>query len=91
MKASILITEIPANPRVARPALQGRRRKHRQGKPRAVHMRHIPKRLADLRHGAKIMMRLHQLPETAFLFRTDNLNNHFGQNHRSASEHPRAV
>ena len=32
------------------------------------------------------MMRLHQLPETAFLFRTDNLNNHFGQNHRSASE-----
>ena len=91
MKPSILGAEVPAHPGVARPALQRRGRKHRQGEPRPVEMRHIPQRLSDLGQGAKIMMRLHQGTEPGLLFRNDNIDNHFGQIHPSASDHPQSM
>ena len=78
MKAPILAAEVPADPGVARPALQRCGRKHRQREPRPVEVRHIPQRLADLGQRAKIMMRLHQLPEPSLLLRLDKIDNHFG-------------
>ena len=37
------------------------------------------------------MMRLHQGTEPSFLFRTDTIDNHVGQIHPSASEHPQSM
>ena len=91
MKPSILGAEVPAHPGVTRPALQRRGRKHCQRKPHTVQVRHIPHRLPDLGQGAQIMMRLHQGTEPSFLFRTDTIDNHVGQIHPSASEHPQSM
>ena len=51
----------------------------------------LPWRLSDLGQGAKIMMRLHQGTEPGLLFRNDNIDNHFGQIHPSASDHPQSM
>ena len=37
------------------------------------------------------MMRLHQGTEPSFLFRNDTIDNHVGQIHPSASEHPQSM
>ena len=61
MKPSILGAEVgsPSPPRRRAPgtSTQYRGRKHRQGEPRPVEMRHIPQRLSDLGQGAQIRRR----------------------------------
>ena len=60
MQPVVLHPEVPADPGVPRPALQGGRGKADQRHPLAPPARHVPLRLADLGQGAQIMMRLHQ-------------------------------
>ena len=85
MKASILGAEVPPDPAVACPTLQRRGREHRQGEPRTVTMRDVPQRVPDLGQRPEIMVRLHQLLEPSFLLRADNIDDDFGQSHRSSS------
>ena len=83
--ASILGAEVPPDPAVACPTLQLRGREHRQGEPRTVTMRDVPQRVPDLGQRTEIMVRLHQLLEPSFLLRADNIDDDFGQSHRSSS------
>ena len=48
-------------------------------------MRDVPQRVPDLGQRPEIMVRLHQLLEPSFLLRADNIDDDFGQNHRSSS------
>ena len=85
MKASILGAEVPPDPAVACPTLQRRGREHRQGEPRTVTMRDVAQRVPDLGQRPEIMVRLHPLLEPSFLLRADNIDDDFGQSHRSSS------
>ena len=48
-------------------------------------MRDVAQRVPDLGQRTEIMVRLHPLLEPSFLLRADNIDDDFGQNHRSSS------
>ena len=77
--AVVLRAEVPADPAVARAALQRRRREADQRHPRAAPARGVPQRLADLRQRPQIVVRLHQLPVAPFVPGRHRLHGHLAQ------------
>lgn len=73
--------QVPADPDVARPALQRRRGKTDRRHPNAPPARRVSQHLADLRQRAQIMMRPHQAPVSALLGRRNRLDEHLAQVH----------
>ena len=72
---------VPADPPVARPALQRRRREHRQRQPPPSMMSDITHRLAHPRHRAEVVVRPHQIPEADLIVRRHDVDAHLGKNH----------
>ena len=81
VKPVVLGAEVPADPAVARAALQRRRREARQCQPLAAPMRDVPQRLADLRQRAQKVVRRHQLPIAALVPGRHRLDRHLAQFH----------
>ena len=78
---------VPANPAVAHPALQRRRREHHQRQPAPSIVRDIAHRLAHPRHRAQIVVRLHQVAETGFVMRRYDVDDHFRENDHGVCAH----
>ena len=81
MQPAVAHPKVPADPRVARPALQRRRGKADQRHPLAPPARRVPQRLADLGQSAQIMMRLHQAPVAPLVERRNRLDDHLAHIH----------
>ena len=71
---------VPADPPVARPALQRRCREHRQRQPSPPMMSDIAHRLAHPRRRAEIVVRLHQVPEAGLVLRRHDVDGHLRKN-----------
>ena len=76
MKTAELDAVLPADPAVARPALQRRRREHQKRQPSAPMMRDIAHRLAHPRKRAEVMVRLHHIAEAALVRRRHDVDRH---------------
>ena len=70
----------PANPAVARPALQRRRREHHQRQPAPPMVRDIAHRLAHPRYRPEIVVRLHQVAEADLVRRRHDVHRHLRKN-----------
>ena len=70
----------PANPAVARPALQRRRREHHQRQPAPPMVRDIAHRLAHPRYRPEIVVRLHQVAEADLVRRRHDVHCHLRKN-----------
>ena len=81
VQAAELDAVVPADPPVARPALQRRRGEHRQRQPSPPMMSDIAHRLAHPRRRAEIVVRLHQVPEAGLVLRRNDVDGHLGKNH----------
>ena len=81
VQAVELIAEIPANPRVTRGTLPGRRREAQQRHPLRAPGGDIPQGVADLRQGPQVMMGLHQRLEARLLPHCNGLQGHLAQIH----------
>ena len=79
--AVVLGAEVPADPAVARAALQRRRREADQRHPLAAPARGVPQRLADLRQRAQVVVRVHQASVTTFVPRRYRLDDHLAKFH----------
>ena len=79
--AVVLGAEVPADPAVARAALQRRRREAEQRQPLAAPVRDVPQRLADLRQRAQEVVRRHQLPVAPLVPGRHRLDRHLAQLH----------
>ena len=77
----ILDAEVPADPPVARPALQRRRREDGERQPVAAMVGDGAHGLADPRQCTEVVVRLHQVPEPGLVFRRDNVDAHLRKNH----------
>jgi len=82
--AVVLGAEVPADPAVARAALQRRRREAEQRQPLAAPVRDVPQRLADLRQRAQEMVRRHQLPVAPLVPGRHRLDRHLAQFHAAS-------
>ena len=80
----VLGAEVPADPAVARAALQRRRREAEQRQPLAAPMRDVPQRLADLRQRAQEVVRRHQLPVAPLVPGRHRLDRHLAQFHAAS-------
>ena len=67
---------VPADPAVARPALQRRRREHRQRQPAPSMVSDIAHGLAHPRHRAEIVVRLHQVAEAGLVLHRHDVDGH---------------
>ena len=85
-----LHTVVPANPAVARRALQRRCREHHQRQPLAAMMSDIAHRLAHPRQRTEVVVRVHQLPKPSLLVRRDNVDPNFRENHHHVHAPTRA-
>ena len=72
---------VPADPTVARPALQRRRREHRQRQPAPSMVSDIAHGLAHPRHRAEIVVRLHQVAEAGLVLHRHDVDGHLRKNH----------
>ena len=72
---------VPADPAVARPALQRRRREHHEHQPSAAMVSDIAHGLAHPRHRAEIVVRPHQVPEAGLIRRRRNVAGHLRKSH----------
>ena len=85
-----LHTVVPANPAVARRALQRRCREHHQRQPLAAMMSDIAHRLAHPRQRTEVVVRVHQLPKPSLLVRRDNVDPYFRESHHHVHPPTRA-
>ena len=85
--AVVLRAEVPADPAVARGALQRRRREAGQRQPLAAPVRDVPQRLADLRQRAQVVVRPHEAPVACFVPRRHRLHRHLAQLHAAPGFH----
>ena len=77
-----LDAEAPADPPVARAALQCRCREHRERQPLAAVMGDIAQCLADPRQRTEVVVRLHQGPKPGLVFRRHKVDGHLRKNHQ---------
>ena len=77
-----LDAEAPADPPVARGALQRRRREHHQRQPLAAMMGDVAQRLADPRQRTEVVVRLHQSPKPRLVVRRHQVDDHLRQSHQ---------
>ncbi len=75
---------VPADPPVARAALQHWRREHRQRQPPPFMMGDITHRLTHPRHCAELVVRPHQIPKPDLILRRHDVDGHLGKNHHGA-------
>ena len=81
VQAAELDATVPADPAVTRPALQRRCRKHQKRQFIALDGGRQAHGLAHPRHGAEIVVRLHQVPEAGLVLRRYDVDGH-RKNHR---------
>ena len=81
---------VPANPAVARRALQRRCREHHQRQPLAAMMSDIAHRLADSGQRTEVVVRLHQLPKPSLLVRCDDVDPNLRESHHHVHAPTRA-
>ena len=81
---------VPANPAVARRALQRRCREHHQRQPLAAMMSDIAHRLADSGQRTEVVVCVHQLPKPSLLVRRDNVDPNFRESHHHVHAPTRA-
>ena len=74
--------EAPANPPVARGALQRRRREHHQRQPLAAMMGDVAQCLADSRQRTEVVVRLHQGPKPGLVMRRHQVDDYLRQSHQ---------
>ena len=72
---------VPADPTVARPALQRRRREHRQRQPAPLMVSDIAHSLAHPWNRAEIVVRLHQVAEAGLVLHRHDVDSHFRKSH----------
>ena len=81
VQAAELDATVPADPAVTRPALQRRCRKHQKRQPSPSMVGDIAHGLAHPRHGAEIVVRLHQVPEAGLVLRRYDVDGHRKNHH----------
>ena len=84
---------VPADPAVARAALQRRRREHQERQPSPSMVRDIAHGFAHPRHRAEVVVCLHQVAEAGLVLRRHDVDRHLRKNRHgfpvptSASRH----
>ena len=84
MQAAELEAAVPADPAVARPALQRRGREHRKRQPAVAVTGDVAQGLADGPERAKAVMRLHQRAEARLVLFRDDVDRHLRKIHARA-------